>query len=425
MNNEQADSATLTIEKCISTCVGLGYVVAGLQYSQQCFCDNFARNGASLTTDTDCAMTCSGDNTEKCGGPNRMSVYSNSALQVYQPPTAQKTGLPGSWKYQGCLVDDGVKHTFPYQLINTQNNTATSCLKRCSGFGYMSGGMEYGNECYCGDYSDIVAAGYGFAPEVDCNMGCSGNATSICGAGNRISYFNWTGTPITQWNYASGNAAGSYKFLIGGPIIPLMATLGLNNKVMFMEKFGTEPTANSTGVYELDLASLNNYNQAFRPLHVKTDIFCSAGLVLPDKTGRQIDIGGWSVASTYGIRFYTPSGSAGVWGTTNWQENVEELSLMSGRWYPTAMIMANGSILVVGGEVESNGAPVPSLEIIPKPAGVTSPLYCDYLNRTDPNNLYPSQSSRPVGSSVSLVLHTPHGPRNHLTDHLMHSCILQ
>ena len=168
MDNEQADSTTLTIENCISTCVGLGYTVAGLEYSQQCFCDNFARNGASLTTDSSCAMTCSGDTTEICGGPNLMSIYSSGALQVYQPPTAQKTGLPGSWTYVGCLIDQTPDHTLPYQILNTANNSATSCLKQCSDYGYTSGGMEYGDECYCGDASDVVAAGLGYAPESDC-----------------------------------------------------------------------------------------------------------------------------------------------------------------------------------------------------------------------------------------------------------------
>jgi hypothetical protein len=52
--------------------------------------------------------------------------------------------------------------------------------------------------------------------------------------------------------------------------------------------------------------------------------------------------------------------------------------------------MANGSILVVGGEVGSNGAPEPSLEILPKPANTGDTwMFLDYLNRTDPNNLYP------------------------------------
>lgn len=61
------------------------------------------------------------------------------------------------------------------------------------------------------------------------------------------------------------------------------------------------------------------------------------------------------------------------------------------------MIMANGSILVVGGDAGSNGAAVPSLEIMPKPAGVTAPQYYDYLARTDPYNLYPFLAVLPSG----------------------------
>lgn len=33
------------------------------------------------------------------------------------------------------------------------------------------------------------------------------------------------------------------------------------------------------------------------------------------------------------------------------------------------MIMANGSVLVVGGEGGSNGVPIPSLEVLPRPSG--------------------------------------------------------
>lgn len=51
--------------------------------------------------------------------------------------------------------------------------------------------------------------------------------------------------------------------------------------------------------------------------------------------------------------------------------------------------MSNGSVLVVGGEVGSNGAPEPTLEILPTPEGGPTYKFLDYLNRTDPNNLYP------------------------------------
>jgi len=146
----------------------------------------------------------------------------------------------------------------------------------------------------------------------------------------------------------------------------------------------------------LDLDLLSDFTAAWRPLHVKTDVFCSAGLTLPDKVGRQINVGGWANDATYGIRLYWPDGSPGVWGVNDWQENVDEVHLQAGRWYPSAMVMTNGSMLVVGGEEGSNGAPVPSLEILPLPHGAGT-LYCDYLNRTDPYNLYPYLAVLPSG----------------------------
>jgi hypothetical protein len=226
-------------------------------------------------------------------------------------------------------------------------------------------------------------------------MACSGNSTYICGGPDRISYYAWTGTPLNTWEYASGNAAGEYQFLIGGVIVPLITNPGVNGKITFLEKFGTGPP-NSTGAYELDLAEINNFTAAWRPMHVQSDVFCSAGLTLPDKVGRQISVGGWANDATYGVRLYWPDGSPGVPGVNDWQENVNEVSLQVGRWYPTAMIMANGSILIVGGEEGSNGAPVPSLEILPKPVGGTV-LFCDYLQRTDPYNLYPFLAVLPTG----------------------------
>lgn len=60
--------------------------------------------------------------------------------------------------------------------------------------------------------------------------------------------------------------------------------------------------------------------------------------------------------------------------------------------------MPNGSVLVVGGEAGSNGAPVPTLEILPTPAGGPTWLFMDWLSRTDPNNLYPFLHVLPSGN---------------------------
>lgn len=217
-------------------------------------------------------------------------------------------------------------------------------------------------------------------------MACSGDPSYLCGGPNRISYYNWIGSGVAQFEFPQGESAGLYEFLIGGLVVPLMSTQTITKKIEFLEKFGE--TDNSTGAYELDVSLVDDFDAAWRTLHVKTDIFCAAMLTLPDKAGRILNVGGWSLDSLEGVRLLTPSGSPGVRGTTDWEENVDVLSLQIGRWYPGMVEMANGSILVVGGEDGSNGPPVPSLEILPRPVGgYLKDL--PYLERTDPLNLYP------------------------------------
>ena len=92
--------------------------------------------------------------------------------------------------------------------------------------------------------------------------------------------------------------------------------MGKNNKVSFLEKGGTG-FPNSTGTYELDLSLTNDFSLAWRAMHVKTDVFCSGSIILPDLGARQINVGGWSLSSTFGFRLYTPDGSPGVNGTND------------------------------------------------------------------------------------------------------------
>jgi hypothetical protein len=308
--------------------------------------------------------------------------------------------------------DDTANRTLAYEII-LDENAPELCLNRCAEYGFMSAGLEYGNQCckrdciliplqtdrklVCGDASDVAGSDSIAAPETDCNTLCPGNGSYVCGAGNRINYYTWTGDdPLYKFNYASGYLAGVYEFLIGGVVIPLISTPGLNGKITFLEKSGTGPP-NSTGAYELDLAMIpQGINASWRTMHVKTDVFCSASLILPDRVARQINIGGWSDVSTYGVRLYWPDGSPGEPSYNDWEENQSEVSLQLGRWYPSAMVMANGSILVVGGENGSNGPPVPSLEILPNPVGGAY-LTLDFLRVTDPYNLYPFLFVLPSG----------------------------
>jgi hypothetical protein len=382
------DSQTLTVQGCAQSCLQMGYNISGVEYSSQCMCGNAIYNGATVTSESACNMACTGNSAETCGSGGHLNIYSNGPPPAFQPPTAQTRGLDGAWSYQGCALDNvNQVRTFSWQLIYSGTLTPNICLTQCALYGYMAAGLEYGDECYCGDPANMATTGATFVSDDQCNVVCAGNGSSYCGGGSRLSTYFWTGDPLYSWTFPQDpSAAGSYDFLIGGLTVPLLAQQAVTGKVSFLSKWGTGP-ANETGAYELDLSVIDNFDQAWRTLHVKTDVFCSAGLILPDKAGRLINVGGWSGQSTQGLRIYWPDGSPGIQGTNDWQENVNELSLQVARWYPSAMTMANGSILVIGGEVGSNSAASPSLEILP-PTG-TPPLYMDWLARTDPNNLYP------------------------------------
>ncbi|KAI9891310.1 MAG: hypothetical protein M1814_002823 [Vezdaea aestivalis] len=397
---KQADNANLTRQGCVVSCAGLGYKVAGMEFGKECYCGNYVSNGGKLATaDTQCGTACSGNSSQKCGGAGRLSVFSLGNLTVYPAPTVQKDDLPGSWVYQGCLqATSGGKRSFKWQLILPNNNNATTCLSQCSKFGYMAAGMEYGRECYCGDDDEITATGAQFVDESNCKIACTGNPGTICGGLSVQSFYRWKGTPLYVWNYPQGNNAGQYQFLIGGVVVPLLTSQAVNGKVVYLEKSGTG-APNTTGAYELDLAQLNNFTAAWRPMHVKTDVFCGAGVTLPDRAGRILNIGGWSLSSTFGVRLYWPDGSPGQKSKNDWQENVSKLSLQKGRWYPGALVLNNGSVLVVGGQVGSNSAPQPSLEILPR---VGPPKFLEWLNRTDPLNLYPFLSIMPSGKILAV-----------------------
>ena len=189
LSTQQPDSASLTIESCIATCAGLGLAIAGLEYSRQCFCGaEIIAGGVLASADSDCAMTCSGNTAEICGGPALMSIYASGTVEAAPPPAVQTSGLPGTWTYQGCLGDNVGQRTLPYEMDFGSTNDATTCLAQCASKGYRVGGMEYGDQCFCGAESDVQSSGA--TTSGNCNMACSGDATSICGGPGAITLYS-------------------------------------------------------------------------------------------------------------------------------------------------------------------------------------------------------------------------------------------
>lgn len=87
---------SVDVETCIDYCEGLGYTIAGMEYSSQCYCgDSVAADRAPVDHVLgNCFSPCAGNSSEYCGGSNALSLYQkcesggNCTNIPYTPPYA-------------------------------------------------------------------------------------------------------------------------------------------------------------------------------------------------------------------------------------------------------------------------------------------------------------------------------------------------
>ncbi|KAJ3069113.1 hypothetical protein HDU98_007813 [Podochytrium sp. JEL0797] len=168
-------ASTMTVEACLSACKMGGYSFGGLEYAQQCFCGTSAPGAAAASAG--CIMPCLGNATELCGGAGALTVYASSA------PVAVNPVIPG-WTYKGCFLDSSTSRTLPNAIWSIAANAMTveACLSACTTGGYSFGGLEYAQQCFCGNSVPVTVAS-------SCNMPCLGNATEICGGPGGLSVY--------------------------------------------------------------------------------------------------------------------------------------------------------------------------------------------------------------------------------------------
>jgi hypothetical protein len=177
------------------------------------YCDNQLAAGSTLGQ-TACKMTCSGDNTQICGGPGALTLFSNI------PPTASGTATLSSkivipvftpipiviappiagvskaenFSYVGCANENNVNPGRALPGASYSNDTVTNdeCTAFCAEQNFKYAGTEYGRECYCGN--DLEPGSV--ADKTGCTSACAGSLnpdslfaqyTSICGGGSLLS----------------------------------------------------------------------------------------------------------------------------------------------------------------------------------------------------------------------------------------------
>lgn len=191
LNGSSTTSSSMTLEFCRSYCDNLGYMYSGTEYGRECYCGNyytastgvFSGTNTLLASNSTCNMLCAGNKNETCGGSNRMSIFNSTN---YQPILHVAT--VSTYKWQGCYSEpSGGRALQSYSFTNTTAMTAELCVNSCAAKGFSYAGMEYAQECYCGN----AIIGGASASTADCSMPCVGNKYEFCGAGNRLDvYFN-------------------------------------------------------------------------------------------------------------------------------------------------------------------------------------------------------------------------------------------
>ncbi|KAI1170310.1 heme peroxidase [Nemania sp. FL0916] len=198
-------SDSQTLELCASSCTGFTYF--GTEYGRECYCGQSIDPRSNVTDDADCGMVCAGDETEYCGGSDRIEMYRlinpPTTTSMIPTPTVTPTHKPAvsSYAFQGCWTEgDGVR---ALDAKSTAGNVSVEfCADFCQDYHYF--GAEFGSECHCGD---SLAASSNETDLADCSIACSGDPSEYCGAGNRLDlyYSNTTAgpsQPLVVGNYS-------------------------------------------------------------------------------------------------------------------------------------------------------------------------------------------------------------------------------
>jgi len=175
------DSVDMTVEKCDTLCAD--YTYYGLEYGRECYCGNAFEHKPFRTEPEACDIKCLGDLTQSCGGRSLFNLYQRNAADQ---TTAPADGPAAVYQPMGCFAEpQGAKALS--QVYSSPNMTHALCFSHCHAGGYAYAGLEYGQECWCGN---TITAGTGTA-DGQCTAPCAGAPdTETCGNGNVIELFS-------------------------------------------------------------------------------------------------------------------------------------------------------------------------------------------------------------------------------------------
>ncbi|KAK7458254.1 WSC domain-containing protein [Colletotrichum acutatum] len=110
----------MSVGGCVSACTAAGYPIAGVEYSQECWCDSQIINGGVAASDG-CDMPCKGNTAEFCGGSNRLNIYASGSLTLPVSLTSSSTSSTTSTRTASSSVS-----TTSSSFITSKSTTSST-----------------------------------------------------------------------------------------------------------------------------------------------------------------------------------------------------------------------------------------------------------------------------------------------------------
>lgn len=172
-----ADAGNMTQASCVAFCEDNSYPYAGVEYGQECYCGLAIGPGSVSRNNTECDFPCPGNVTEACGSNNRLSVFYSGRAN-----STQTNAGPNGTSRIGCLTDNVYARALSVLQASSDSMTVAQCTSACKASKHSTAGLEYGQECWCGDTLDNNAT----LTDEGCDMRCAGNSSEFCGGSGRL-----------------------------------------------------------------------------------------------------------------------------------------------------------------------------------------------------------------------------------------------
>ena len=193
-----------------------GYVFAGTEYQIECYAGNTPPPLNLQVQDSLCNFACAGNQDDTCGGNTGAGLisvfYDATRFTPGSNATSGPGGLPipssvGNFTYAGCWSDNVNGRALSGLAPNppAAGTTYESCAAACLGWEFF--GLEYANQCYCGNsMANGAVLQASSNPDINgCSMFCQGNSSEYCGGPNRLNVFQYNGTVPTSSSNGAGN----------------------------------------------------------------------------------------------------------------------------------------------------------------------------------------------------------------------------